>query len=90
MTNRRTLKREIRQICTELFAECVAVSQYGTPNERECADSLMYTIIKMEKNFINRISHPEPGLEPSKYYKDLKEKFKAQAMEIIDQITISD
>jgi len=42
--------------------------------------------VKMQADFISRISHPEPGMKPKEYYKDLKDKFAAQASDILDQI----
>jgi hypothetical protein len=40
----------------------------------------------MRNNFVRRISHPEPGMSAKAYYKDLKEKFAAQASELLDQL----
>ena len=84
MANKRSLKRSITLICEELFAECVAASLYG--HNRDGGEALIYTVVKMQDNFIRRISHPEPGMPAKLYYKDLREKFAAQASEIIDQI----
>ena len=84
MANKRHLKQTINYICEELFAECVAASLYG--QNRESAEALIYSTIKMHNNFIRRISHPEPGMSAKAYYKDLREKFAAQASEIYDQI----
>ncbi len=90
MANRRTLKRNISQICTDLFAECIAMSLYGTQNEKENAETLMHSIIKMESDFISRVSHAEPGMTAKAYFKDLIGKFKAQTTELADQISISE
>lgn len=84
MANKRSLKLSINLICEELFTECVAVSLYG--NNKESAEALIFTIIKLEADFVSRISHPEPGLPAKKYYKALREDFVAQAGEIVDQI----
>ena len=84
MAKRRTLKRSITVICTELFAEGVAAS---LENEHpENAEALLSSIIKMERNFICRISHVEPGMEAKTYFKDLIERFNAQVIELVDQI----
>jgi hypothetical protein len=85
MANKRSLKRSITIICEDIFAECVAASLYG--HNRESAEALIFSIIKMEDDFICRISHPEPGMPPRQYFKDLREKFAAQAGEIIDQLS---
>ena len=84
MANKRSLKRSITLICEELFAECVAASLYG--QNRDGAEALIYSTIKMQDDFIRRISHPEPGMPAKLYYKDLREKFAAQVGDMVDQI----
>jgi len=86
MANKRTLKRSIRLICEELFAEAMAMSMYGPDVARQNAEALLFTIAKMENLYISRVSHPEPGMKASAYYKDLREKFSAQVSEVIDQL----
>jgi hypothetical protein len=83
MANKRSLKRTINLICEELFAESIAVSLYGNNDNYE---AIIYSILKMQSDFICRISHPEPGMLPKVYYKKLKEDFIAQASDIIDQL----
>ena len=84
MANKRSLKRSINLICEELFAECVSVSLYG--HNRESAQSLIFTTVKMEADFTSRVSHPEPGMPAKKYYNKLREDFVAHVGEIQDQI----
>ncbi|SEE02616.1 hypothetical protein SAMN04487828_0232 [Prevotella sp. lc2012] len=86
MANKRTLKKCINLICEDLFAESVAVSLYGPENDKENAEAVLSSIVKMEDHYIKRISHPEPGIPAKKYYKDLREKFSSQVNEILDQI----
>ncbi len=85
MANKRNLKRNIHLICDDLFAECVAASLYG--QNRDSAESLIYSTIKLQRDFISRISHPEPGMKASLYFKNLKEDFINQVSEIDDQIS---
>ena len=85
MMNKRTLKKGITLICEELFAEGVAISLYGPRPPKE-AEALLYSIVKMQDNYLKRVSHPEPGMSAKAYYKDLREKFSAQVSEILDQI----
>jgi hypothetical protein len=40
----------------------------------------------MEENYLGRISHQEPGMNPQTYFKDLREKFSAEVSEIVDQL----
>ena len=84
MASKRHLKQTINLICEELFAECVAASLYG--QNRESAEALIYSTLKMRNNYIRRISHPEPGMPAKVYYKDLKEKFSAEVSELYDHL----
>ncbi len=86
MANKRSLKRSITLLCEELLAECIAVSLYG--QNKDNAEALIFSIVKMQDDFIRRISHPEPGMPAKLYFKDLREKFAVQASEMIDQINM--
>lgn len=86
MTNKRTLKRAIHLICEDLFAEAIALSLYGAKTQQQSATALLYSIAKLEDEYICRVSHPEPGMKASDYFKDLREKFSAQVNDIIDQM----
>ena len=86
MANKRTLKRAIHLICDELFSEAVAVSMYGPEAGKGNAEALLFSIVKLEDEYISRISHPEPGMKADLYFKDLREKFSAQVSDILDQL----
>ncbi len=86
MANKRTLKKGINVICESLFAEIMAVSLYGTEENKKNADNLTAAIVKMQMHYLSRVSHPEPGMKPKQYYKDLREKFGKEVTEILDQI----
>lgn len=86
MANKRDLKRTINYITSELFAECVAASLYnGKPDQTE-VDGILSAIVMTNTDFIKRVSHPEPGLKQSAYYKQLIIDFNKQTSELIDQI----
>lgn len=85
MANKRELKKTINYMCSELFAECVAIMHYNQSNKQEDIDNVMTRILLMQDEFIRRTCHPEPGLT-KKYYKRLMEDFKAQTNDIIDSI----
>lgn len=87
MANKRTLKHRIKIICGELFAETVAASLYGTHHQQGNCESLLFSIVKTQENYLNRVGHPEPGMPAAKYYKDLKEKFNTEVEEIISQLS---
>lgn len=86
MANKRALKRTINIICEGLFNEAVAASLYGSGKNKDNTDAIVYSIAKMHHQYTCRVCHPEPGLKPKSYFLDLREKFSAEACDIIDQI----
>ena len=86
MSNKKDLKKTINYICSELFAECVAASLYnGKPNE-DSVNALLSSILMIQNDYVRRISHPEPGMRPKDYFKDVIDNFNKQTSEIIDKI----
>lgn len=86
MANRRTLKRNINYICSEMFAECIAASLYSGKPDKDNVNTLLTTILKLQSDYIRRISHTEPG-NTKGYYKALIRDFNKHVDEIIDQIS---
>ncbi|MBP3511822.1 MAG: hypothetical protein J6K19_07295 [Prevotella sp.] len=86
MANKRQIKQYINMNCADLFAECIAASLYSAKANEENVEALLRSIIKMENDFICRVSHPEPGMTAKRYFNDLITKFNASAVEITDQI----
>lgn len=86
MANKRDLKRGINYICSDLFAECVAVSLYYKASDPDNMDTLMKSVLRVHSNYIMRVSHPEPGMPAKKYYKNLVECFNHEVNDIIDAI----
>ena len=84
MANKRNLKTAINCACEEMFIECVAVSLYG--NNRDGAETLLTSIVKLQSEFTSLISHPEPGMPAKIYFNKLREDFAARSNELIDQI----
>ena len=86
MTNKRILKKSITKICEAMFTECVATTISAKESSYDNIEALLYSIVRMQDDYISRISHPEPGMPAKKYSKILRENFAAQASELIDQI----
>jgi hypothetical protein len=53
---------------------------------QEDIDAILSSIVILNRDYISRISHVEPGMAPKKYFKGLVEDFKKSLMEILDQI----
>lgn len=86
MANRRDLKKNINYICSELFAECVALTHYKIDVKQEDVDNVMKRILLMHDEFIARISHTEPGCT-KKFYSKLRSDFNAQVEDIVNTIS---
>lgn len=86
MANKRTLKRCIKLISEELFTEAVAAALYGNEPNKDNTEALLFSIIRIQNDYISRVSHPEPGITARMYYKNLREKFNAEVGDIVDQI----
>lgn len=87
MANKRSLKRGITYICSELFAECLATSLYSNKSDEANTDSLMKSVLKMHSDYIRRISHPEPGMPAKKYYRVLVDSFNNEVNDVVDHIS---
>ncbi len=87
MANKRKLKKTINYICSDLFSECMAALLYNGNKKKDEANAILTSIIIVQRDYVCRISHPEPGMSAKKYFKDLKEKFSIQIEEIADNIS---
>ena len=62
MAKRRELKKNVNYIAGELFSECLINSKVlGYRYAKRKLTRLMVEIMKMQDEFISRISHTEPG-----------------------------
>ena len=86
MAKKRDLKQTINYVCSDLFAEGVAASLYGTANNEEAVNNLLSSIIVTRNDSVKRVSHPEPGMTAREYYRQLISDFNQRINEIIDQI----
>lgn len=86
MAKRRILKKNINYICSELFAECVALMSYKLDINQADVDNIMKRILLMQDEFISRISHTEPG-NTKKFYAQLHKDFNAQVEDISNILT---
>lgn len=85
MANKRTLKRTINHISGDLLAECVAIRHFQNTNVND-VDNIMLSILLMQDDMISRISHPEPGMKPKKFFKKLKADMLSRIEDIISEI----
>lgn len=82
---RKELKKHINFLCGELLAECIAVAQYGNKSNTQDVENVMLSILKLQNDWICRLSHVEPG-STRLFFKKLREDMQKRTDEIIDQL----
>jgi|WetSurMetagenome_2_1015567.scaffolds.fasta_scaffold799015_1 hypothetical protein len=75
MANKRDLKSAVNNITSVLFTECIINKDYVPGADKNKATELMAKILKINNDFIPRISHPEPGCNVKSFYKKLRNDF---------------
>jgi hypothetical protein len=81
---RRELKKSINNLCSELFAECIALNYYENV-DKDAVANIMESILMMQADIVSRISHVQPGAGKN-FFKKLREDLVARTEEIIDDI----
>ena len=64
MANRKQLKKSVKMITGDLFADCVALSMCQQA-DRDTLDQLMKEILALHGEYVTRISHTEKGSNKS-------------------------
>lgn len=85
MSSRRQLKKNVNYIAGELFTECLVHNLYVPGTDKDKTEELMGEILRMQQEYLSRISHTQPG-NVKGFYKKLREDFNAKVNEIIDAI----
>ena len=83
MASRKDLKKAINYIVGELFTECVFIRLALPEADKEKADRVLTDILNMQDDFVNRVSHTEPG-NVKGFYKKLREDFNKRVGEILE------
>ncbi len=81
---RRELKKTINYLAGELFAECIALMEYGNVNEQSVS-AVMEHILMMQTDMINRLSHVEKG-NTRQFFKKMREDIANQTELIVEDI----
>ncbi|MGN0087103.1 MAG: hypothetical protein ACI353_06250 [Alloprevotella sp.] len=72
MASRKQLKKSIKSACGELMADCIAL-QLCNGATMEAYEPLKQRLVEIYKDYVARVSHPEPGNKH--YYQALIESF---------------
>jgi hypothetical protein len=86
MANKRILKKRLNKAGSEVFAECVAAYMDVQDEDIGQLDDILTTILKTHREYVKRVSYPEPGMSKKEYYQRLWNEFNKHADEIRDNI----
>ncbi|MEE1223512.1 MAG: hypothetical protein UHL07_08295 [Bacteroidaceae bacterium] len=86
MANKRQLKKTINMVTGDLLVECIATKYINKESRQEDVDNVMVGILRMQDDFICRVSHPEPGMPAKQYFKALRDDLAKQADAIVNQL----
>lgn len=84
MANRKHLKKNVKGIIGDLFADCVALSLCEQSN-REALDALMAEVITLYHEYVSRISHTEPGAAKA-FYQKFNHEFESRVSDLRQRI----
>ena len=86
MASRRDLKRDISYVIGDIFTECLIYKELVPGTDKSAAEKLIVDLLRIDNEFITRISHTEPG-KAKEYYRALIKDFQKQISEVLDKLT---
>lgn len=84
MASRKQLKKTIKHITGELFADCVALLLCNQ-GDKDKLHGLMQEVLDLHSDYTARLSHTERGSERI-FYKKLRTDFTARVNDLSDRI----
>jgi len=86
MASRRDLKRDISYVIGDIFTECLVYKELVPGTDKNEAEKLIVDLLRIDNEFITRISHTEPG-NAKEYYRALVKDFQTEIGKVIDKLT---
>lgn len=85
MASRKNLKKVIGYISSELLSQAIYVA---VNSDREPAEwnQLFENIIRLNNDYVARVSHKQPGMSAKKYFDTLCTSFNEDAKAIVAEI----
>ncbi len=84
MASRKALKKEIKNICSGMMADSMALGLCeGADGDKYCG--LMAETLALCADFVSRLSHTEKGKE-REFYKKLREEFSQKSKTLAEEI----
>lgn len=84
MASRKQLKKSVKSITGDLFADCVALGMCQQGN-KDLLNDLMSEVIALNYEYVARISHTEKG-SVKRFYKSFKKEFTEKVNDLSNRI----
>ncbi len=84
MANRKRLKKSIKIVTGELFADCVALS-LCEQGDKENLKALMAEVLSIHNEYVARLSHVQKGQERL-FFKKLRTEFTEKVNDLSERI----
>lgn len=85
MASRRHLKRDISYVIGDVFTECLVYKELVPGTDKDTAEKIIVDLLRIDNEFITRISHTEPG-NAKQYYRALIKDFQTNMGDVIDRL----
>ena len=85
MASRRNLKKDISYVIGDIFTECLVYKELVPATDKDAAEKIIVDLLRIDNEFITRISHTEPG-NAKQYYRTLIKDFQANMGQVIDSL----
>lgn len=85
MASRRNLKKDISYVIGDIFTECLVYKELVPGTDKDAAEKIIVDLLRIDNEFITRISHTEPG-NAKQYYRTLIKDFQANMGQVIDSL----
>ena len=85
MASRRQLKKDISYVIGDLFTESLVLKELIPGTDKDAADKIIVDLLKIDNEFITRISHTEPG-NAKQYYRTLIKDFQTGITGVVDRL----
>ena len=86
MSSKKNLKKAVKAICGDLFADGIIVCSNESAAANPEVEKVMTRIAVVYQDYVSRINNPEPGMAPSAYFGKLRNDFTAEANDIAQEL----
>ena len=85
MAKRKTLKKAVNMMCTDLLIELIGAQNSATGAAEQDVENIAESILLMRNDFVKRLSHVDKK-QVKRFFNQMEEDLSTSTNDIIDQI----